>query len=172
MKSYSFAVLPGLFAFAAWLPVALPFASALEWLPPSRYEFSLPRVCVPYTPGTDVVSLVPDFFSALTFAGLCLLLVEPAKMMAAVLPGQRIVRHLSFLVYQATLVVDVLRRYAWDWYGYLLYFLRLVNLNYNQPRPEILPLPPPWLSFMALLLCLGLCVYARHQPVRQATVAE
>ncbi len=124
-------------------------------------------VCALY-PGTDVVSLVPDFFSALTFAGLCLLLVEPAKMMASVLPGQRIARHLSFVVYQAMLVVDILRRYAWDWYGYLLYFLRLVNLDYNQPRPEILPLPPPWLSFMALLLCLGLCVYARDQPDSRA----
>lgn len=170
VRSYSLAIRPGLFAFAAWLLVALPVASALEWLPPSRYEFALPRVCVPYTPGADVVSLVPDLFSALTIATLCLLLVEVAKVMAAVLPGRRTWCYISFAIYQAALVVDVLRKYAWDWYGYLLYFARLVTLSYDRPRPEILPLSSPWLSFLVLLVCLGLCVYTR--PLTQGHEAD
>jgi hypothetical protein len=170
MRPYSFAIRPGLLAFAAWLPVVLPSASTLEWLPPNRYELSVPRVCVPYSPGTDVVSLVPDLFSALTIAVLCLLLVEVAKVMVAALPRRQTLRYVAFAVYQATLMVDVLRHYAWDWYGYLLYFSRLITLSHNHPRPEILPLPSPWLSFLPLLLCLGLCGYARSLPPEQDPV--
>jgi hypothetical protein len=164
MRRYRSAIRPGLLAFVAWLPAALSFPSALEWLPPNRYEFSVPRVCVPYTPGADVVSLVPDLFSALTIASLCLLLVEVAKAMAAKLPRWSNVCHSSFVVYQVTLIVDVLRGYAWDWYGYLLYYARLITLSYSLPRPEILPLATPWLSLVALVVCLGLCAYPRHLP--------
>lgn len=148
-----------LLAFAAWLPIAAPLTSFLEHLPPNRYEFGLPRVCVPYTQGTDVVSLVPDLFSALTLAALCVLVAELAKVMASALPGRRSLRHLCLTLYQITLVLDILRKYAWDWYGYLLYFARLISLSHDRPRPEVIPIPPPWLSLLLLCVCVGLCIF-------------
>jgi hypothetical protein len=158
MRPCTRAIQPGLFALASWLFAAIPSPSIQEWLPPNRYEFGLPRVCVPYTPGTDVVSLVPDLFSALTIVCLCLLLSEVAKIMSTVLPGRRIAFYVAFSIYQATLVIDVLRRFSWDWYGYLLYFARLTKLSYNRPQPEVLPIPSPWLSLLALLACTVLYI--------------
>lgn len=165
MHSYLSVIRPGLFALAAWLLVAIPSISVQEWLPPNRYEFGVPRVCVPYTPGTDVVSLVPDLFSALAIACLCLVLTEVAKVSVIGLPGH-LPLYGTFLIFQATLVVDVLRKYAWDWYGYLLYYLRLTNLSYDQPRPEILPIPSPWLSMFVLLGCASLYTISLRAKTR------
>lgn len=146
----------------AWLPLAWPIRSAMEWLPPNRYEFSLPRVCVPFSPGTDVVSLVPDLFSALSITLLCVLLAEFAKFANASRQGRSAICYLSFVLYQVTLFVDSMRLYARDWYGYLLYFLRLIDLSHDSPRPDVIPLPSPWLSFLALLLCLALGAAEAH----------
>jgi len=157
MKSHS-ALQPGVLALTSWLFVAIIPITVQEWLPPKRYEFGLPRVCVPYTPGTDVVSLVPDLFSALAMICLCLLLADLAKILAAARSGRSILVSVAFLVYQVTLVIDIMRKYAWDWYGYSLYFARLVKLRYDKPRPEVLPISSPWLSLLALLMCMGLCV--------------
>lgn len=168
MKRRQFlAIRPVLFAFAAWLLVAAPLAWLFDWLPPARYEFGLPLVCVPYTPGTDVVSLVPDLFSALALACLCVLMVEIAKAMISALPGRQTWSYTLLSIYQASLLIDVLRKYAWDWYGYLLYFTRLITLSYDRPRPEVLPIPPPWLSFLLFLACVGISVwdlFRRQQP--------
>jgi hypothetical protein len=163
MRHYLLLARPGLLALVSWLLVAVPSPSILEWLPPNRYEFGLPRVCVPYTPGTDVVSLVPDLFSALAIAFLCLLLTEIAKTMIAAVPGRRALTHVAFSVYQATLVVDIIRKYAWDWYGYLLYFARLIQLSYDRPRPEVLPVSSPWLSLLALLACMSVHVFSQDR---------
>jgi hypothetical protein len=159
----------GLLALAAWLLVAAPLGPVIQRLPPNRFEFALPRVSVPYTPGADVVSAVPDLFSALALAAACLLVAELAKANLVVAVQRRIRLGLSaFVLYQITLFIDILRKHAWDWYGYILYFLRLTPLRYDQPRPEVLPLTSPWLSFLALLLCLGFCGYAyRLAPPRE-----
>lgn len=153
-------VLSALLTALAWLPLAWPVRSAMEWLPPNRYEFSLPRVCVPFSPGTDVVSLVPDLFSALSIALLCILLAEFAKFVNSMRQEPSAACYLSFVLYQVTLLVESMRLYAWDWYGYLLYFLRLIDLSHDSPRPDVIPLPSPWLSFLALLLCLALQMVA------------
>lgn len=158
MQFWFLTIRPGLFALAAWLLVAIPSTSIQKLLPPNRYEFGLPRVCVPYTPGTDVVSLVPDLFSALAIIFLSLLLCEIAKILTIALPGRRTFFYVAFSVYQLTLVVDSLRKFAWDWYGYALYFARLISLSYDRPEPEILPIPSPWLSLLALMACTILYV--------------
>jgi YD repeat-containing protein len=88
-----------------------------------------PTLSTTYTYDTGafskVVSLVPDLFSALTIAFLALLLSEIAKILAITIPGRRISFYVTFSVYQLILMIDVLRKYAWDWYGYLLYFSRI-----------------------------------------------
>lgn len=170
MRLYPRALLPGLFALASWFPVALPARSIQHWLPPNRYEFGLPRVCVPYTPGSDVVSLVPDLFSALAVAGLCLVLSEIAKFLISRLTVHNTPLCLALSAYQVTLVVDALRSYAWDWYGYFLYFARFIELRYDEPRPEIIPIPAPWMSLTALLLflCLYVATFFR-QPSHTST---
>lgn len=172
MQKYQVSIQSGSFALAAWLLIALPPRSIQEWLPPNRYEFGLPRVCVPYTPGTDVVSLVPDLFSAVTIICLCLLLSEIAKTTIAALPGKRIHIYVLFLLYQTTLAIDALRKYAWDWYGYLLYFARLIELRYDRPQPEILPLSSPWLSLVALLLCMSMTVIDIRGPRPRQEIGE
>jgi len=141
---------------SAWLIIALRLDFLMAWLPPVRYEFALPRVCVPYAPGSDVVSGVPDLFSALTLGISCIVLAEVAKGIFCSGCTRKVLVQCSFVVYQACLLLDVMRRYAWDWYGYLLYFCRLIELSYERPRPEVLALPAPWLSFLSLLLCMGI----------------
>jgi hypothetical protein len=159
-SSYKVLAWSSLFALFAWLLVALPTDSIFDWLPPERYEFALPRVSVPYTPGADVVSAVPDLFSALTLAVTCVLLAEIAKGLTWSCNAWKGPIHLSFVLYQCTLLLDVLRKYSWDWYGYLLYYARIIELSHERPRPEVLPLPAPWLSFLALLLCVLLSALA------------
>lgn len=145
----------------AWLLAALPFRETVESLAPELYEFGLPRVCVPYVHGSDVVSTVPFFFSALAWALLGVLLVEVAKIVVAA--QRRVALSVALLLFQVTFVIDVLRIHAWDWYGYGLYFARLLVLSHDNPRPEILPIPPPWLSFTLLLPCLGILARPQHR---------
>lgn len=140
----------------AWSLAVLPLGSFVENLAPDRFEFSLPRVCVPYTPGTDVVSTVPFLFSAAALALAGLLVVEVAKLLVTASPTRRTALPLALSVFQITLAIDILRKYAWDWYGYGLYFARLISLSYERPKPEVLPVPTPWCSFIMLLVCLAL----------------
>jgi hypothetical protein len=164
MQSLSLSVRTGLLSLAAWLVVAAPPVSIQQLLPPNRYEFGLPRVCVPYTPGADVVSLVPDLFSALVIAFSCLLLSEIAKMTARPIPGRRLLFYATCYFFQISLTIDVLRKFAWDWYGYLLYFMRIIDLSYDRPRPEVIPIPSPWLSLIALGLFLISLFVSTHRP--------
>lgn len=117
---------------------------------PRRYLPALPLVCVPYRYSSDVVSLVPDLFQALTIALFGVALVEFAKAAATSL---RV--YAAATLYQAILALDALRRLAPDWYGYSLYFAHLVELRDDVPRPEILLVPSPYLSLVALLLFLA-----------------
>jgi hypothetical protein len=136
----------------AWLLIWA--AKWLPWMAPSgeprRYLPALPLVCVPYRYGSDVVSLVPDLFQALTIALLGAVLVEFTKAAAT-----SVSVYAAASVYQATLALDAMRRLAPDWYGYSLYFAHLVELRDDVPRPEVLPVPSPYLSLVALLLLLA-----------------
>lgn len=106
------------------------------------------------------MSAVPDLFATLSIAAVGVLLAETAKLRVAALPSHRLLCYGSFLLFQISLIIDALRRYAWDWYGYLLYFVRLITLSHAEPRPEVLPVSPPWLSFLVLIACLGICVFS------------
>ncbi len=140
----------------AWCLAVLPLGALVENLSPDPFEFSLPRVSVPYTPGTDVVSTVPLLFGAASLVLVSLLIVEAAKFLVALAPLRRPALSLALSAFQITLAVDILRKYAWDWYGYGLYFARLITLSYEHPKPDVLPIPTPWCSFIILILCLML----------------
>lgn len=161
MRSSRLEIWSGLLAVCAWLTVALPTDRIMDWLPPERYEFALPRVSVPYTPGADVVSGVPDLFSSLALAGMSILLAELAKMIF-LSRARSVICHGLIVLYQVTLFIDALRGHAWDWYGYLLYFCRLITLSYDRPRPEPVPIPSPWLSLVLLFVCLIFCYRERR----------
>lgn len=158
----------GFLAACAWLTVALPTDRVLDWLPPERYEFALPRVNVPYTPGSDVVSGVPDLFSSLALCLVSILLAELAKviLLARI---QSVKCHVLIVLYQMSLLLDVFRKHTWDWYGYLLYFSRLISLSYDRPRPELIPIPSPWLSFLLLIACIVFCFWTQRPRTNDAS---
>lgn len=162
----------GLPATGAWLLAALAPRSLIQGLAPARFEFALPRVSVPYTPGTDVVSAVPDLFSALLWGVICAGVVELAKPQVLALSKWRGRCMFLCAVFQGALVLDTLRRHAWDWYGYLLYFLRLTKLSYDNPRPEVISLPAPWLSFLVLAFVLTACALATLRRSGTSEVAQ
>jgi hypothetical protein len=140
---------------AAWCLAAFTPDALLEALPPERWEPRLPAVSVPFAAGSDVISLVPSLFSALAVAVMCCLLVEAAKLYA----GHRYGRCatgpcLMLLLLQLALALDTLRLRAPDWYGYSLHFARLVQLRWEHPLPDVVPLPAPWLSLAVLLASL------------------
>jgi hypothetical protein len=136
-----------------------------EMLPPKRFEPFLPLVSAPFAYGSDVVSVVPDLYSAATIGLTSALVVEVAKMVLLRLGSRALGAYLSFCLLQATLVIDVLRRFAVDWYGYLLHFFRLAKLSNEVRYPEPLLIPPPFLSLLCLMATsLYLLVLLRSRP--------
>jgi hypothetical protein len=65
---------------AAWWLAGFTPASLLEAMPPELWEPKLPAVSVPFSAGSDVISLVPTLFSALGVAALCCLIMEATKL--------------------------------------------------------------------------------------------
>jgi hypothetical protein len=145
---------------AGWLVVAAtPREVVHDVLPPERLEPALSLVSAPFSPGSDVVSLVPRLAGALTVGLVAACLVEFAKLLLSIARLATIPTHLVLVGLQVLLVVDALRQFALDWYGYGLHFVRLAPLSSALLYPDPVPVPPPLLSLaglaMALLMALG-----------------
>jgi hypothetical protein len=150
----------------AWLIVAFTPAVLLEELPPERWVPKLPAVSVPFAVGSDVISLVPSLFSALTIAAFCCLMVELTKLYLLRYGKKATTSYLTLLLFQVGLALDALRLRAPDWYGYGLHFVRLIQLRWERPLPDVLPIPGPWLSFgllLASLITVGRCMRGAHE---------
>lgn len=139
-----------------WVLVAAAPECAVERLPPERWEPRLPAVSAPYEYGSDVVSLVPNLFVALTLGAAACLLVEFSKAVVVRCSRLGIVKYVVLTLMQIGLIVDALRAYAADWYVYILHFARVAPLSWQKPWPEILPLPSPWPSFFLLAISVAL----------------
>jgi hypothetical protein len=149
-----------------WLVSALTPPSVVYYhLAPENFEPGLPLVSAPFAPGSDVVSLVPHLYGAATVAVIAILIVEIGKVMLLRLGPGVLGAYLGLCLLQAALAIDVLRRFAVDWYGYLLHFFRLAKLS-NQVRfPDPLLVPPPLLSLLFLMATsLYLLMLLRGQP--------
>jgi hypothetical protein len=111
------------------------------------------------------VSPVPHLYGAALVAVVAILCVELSKALLTGRLGQS--AYWAFCTYQATLGIDIMRRFALDWYGYLLHFLRLSALTHEQPYPDPLAIPQPLLSFAGLVLALlfGAFSYRRTQRI-------
>jgi len=147
--------------FAGWLVAALTPSSLVYDSGPEDLLPGLPLVSAPFVPNADVVSIVPYLYGAFMVALVSVVLVEIAKMTLLSLGRRALVAYCGFCLYQVVLGVDVLRRFAVDWYGYLLHFLRLAKLSGQVRFPDPLPVPAPFLSLiflalMSLYLVLGL----------------
>jgi hypothetical protein len=155
---------------AAWLLGSFWPKAWLDWIAPDPLIPKLPLVSAPYAHRSDVISLVPDLYSALFLATICLLLLEAPKLLIANSQGSaRTIPLLSLLAVQQGLFIDVLRRCAPDWYGYGLHYLRLVELSHYRPRPEVLPIPAPWYSLFFVGLCM---IVLLRQKVRSSLGAQ
>ena len=141
---------------AAWSLAAFTPAALLEELPPERWVPKLPAVSVPFAARSDVISLVPSLFSALVVTAVCCLLVEATKLYLLRYGPRATGSYLTLLLLQLALAVDAMRLRAPDWYGYGLHFGRLIQLRWDRPLPDILPIPAPWLSLAILLASLSL----------------
>jgi hypothetical protein len=154
VKRFSTASLPLILAWV--MGVAVP---RFCWDPLSERFLrpSLPLVSVPFKADSDVVSLVPFLYRTVELIVWCLLSAEVGKVLAArCLAGlDRLKVVLMISAFQVVLAVDLLRFNSPDWYGYLLHHLGLIVLDFNVMKPEVLPLPAPWLSLAFLTVLLG-----------------
>jgi len=152
----------------SWLGISLSWVLGVivhfggpDFLLRERLAPALPSVTLPIGTPSDVVSLVPYLFRALTVAFLACALVEFAKFDI----GKRL-RHgrLYFLAlaYQAVLTLDLLRWYSYDWFLYALHFARLINLNNDGSaiRRWVI-LGAPWPSFLLMVVLLVSIIRAR-----------
>lgn len=137
---------------ASWLVAALTPSSLVYDSGPEGLFPGLPLVSAPFVPNADVVSIVPHLYGAFMVAFVSIVLVEIAKVTLLNLGRRALVAYCGFCLYQVLLGVDVLRRFAVDWYGYLLHFLRLAKLSGEVRFPDPLPLPAPFLSLILLAL--------------------
>ena len=137
---------------AAWLVPAITPPSVVYHSGPEDFLPGLPLVSAPFVPNSDVVSIVPHLYGAFTVALVSVVLVEIAKVSLLNLGRRALVAYCGFCIFQVVLGVDVLRRFAVDWYGYLLHFFRLAKLSGDVRFPDPLPVPAPFLSLMFLAL--------------------
>jgi hypothetical protein len=150
---------------AASLPVLLLFgALGLVYLgvPPVLPVRTDPQPGVPLvsmSPGaaTDVWSSVPSLLHLLIAALQSVLLVEVVRLIWIFCKEITVVRFLATLMYEASLVIDIFRRWGQDWFIWSLYQLRIGKLC--PPSRACFPFSGaiPWLSLCMLgfvLLCL------------------
>lgn len=149
-----------------WLVSALTPPSVVYYhLAPKNFEPWLPLVSAPFAPGSDVGSLVPHLYGAATIAVIAVLIVEFGKAILVRSGSGVLGAYLGLCLLQAALAIDVLRRFAVDWYGYLLHFFRLAKLSNEVRFPDPLLVPPPLLSlFFLMATSLYLLVFLRGQP--------
>lgn len=146
----------------SWLVAALTPSSLVYGSGPEGLLPGLPLVSAPFVPNADVVSIVPYLYGAFMVAFVSIVLAEIAKVTLLKLGQRTLVAYCGFCLYQVFLGFDVLRRFAVDWYGYLLHFLRLAKLSGEVRFPDPLPIPPPFLSLIPLaLLSLNLVLSLR-----------
>lgn len=131
-------------------------------LAPDIAEPLLPLVSAPYDPRSQSVSFVPILYSGGLVAFASLFFVEVSKAILSGRVGQ--LGYWALCAYQLVLGVDIMRTFALDWYGYLLYFVRLSNLTTEQPFPDPVPWPPPFLSLAALIAAIGCCALTYREP--------
>jgi hypothetical protein len=102
------------------------------------------------------------------------MLVEIAKVTLLNFGRRAFVAYCGFFLYQIVLGIDVLRRFAIDWYGYLLHFIRLAKLSVKVRFPDPILVPAPFLSLIilalvSLYLVLSLRVLPRNVPAETAS---
>jgi hypothetical protein len=147
------------------------------WWEPLSERFlrpSLPLVSVPFKADSDVVSLVPFLYRTVELIAWCLLLAEVGKVLAVRwLAGvSRLKVALMIFAFQVLLAVDLLRLNSPDWYGYLLHYLGLVVLDFSVMKPEVLPVPAPWLSLAFLVVLLMTLSRATFQADGRISIEE
>lgn len=159
---------------AGWLLVAATPTWLSERLPPERWEPRLPAVSAPYTPQSDVVSLVPDLFTALFVGAAACLLVEVSKATASWKRRAPLLQYCASTLLQMALALDALRTHAPDWYVYTLHFARLGPLTWQRPWPDPLPIPSPWLSLIMLIVTLALSfgLQSRRENVKHEVTSD
>jgi hypothetical protein len=139
-------------ASAGWLLSALTPSTLVYHSGPEDFLPGLPLVSAPFVPKSDVVSLVPHLYGAFTVAAVSVVLVEVGKVALLSLGRRALVAYLGFCLFQIALGLDTLRRYAVDWYGYLLHYFRIARLSSEVRFPDPLPIPAPYLSMTLLAL--------------------
>ncbi|GEM_PF-3740101 len=137
--------------------VLIPLSPLWDRIPPDPLYPNLPLVSSA-RPSGCVRSVVPDLFRTLLLAVGAAGFSELAKLLAARYVQRSCRLLLAITVQQGVLFLDLFRSWAWDWFDYLLFFLRLAPLNDTGlvMPPRLVPLWPPLLS---LAVTLSVCVY-------------
>lgn len=149
--------------------ILLSWAVAQMIVDPSASAF-LPHPLHPMTqlvilrPGakSDIVSVIPTFVRALFLGGLGVAVSELAKRAAFKIGRYSWDIHFAIVIYQGTLMLDVLRFYVYDWFLYVLHFAGVAPLSAADffANRRLLPLTSPWPSLIAALL-VGFFVTSR-----------
>jgi hypothetical protein len=135
------------------------------WAIPPASHFLLPHPHYPQAefvllaPGatSDFVSSVPELGRALLLIAIALAIVEGGKALLFARHRYSKVLHVLAVIYQLTLALDILRKYVYDWFLYLLHVAIRLPLDpqrfFNKDR--LLPIQSPWPSFFVLLVLIA-----------------
>lgn len=146
----------------AWLVALLGFMVLRRGSPLSDLQPSLPLVSLPFNAHRDVASSVPMLFAILAFALACALIVEPAKLAVCEQAHLRRIGYVLLLVFQVSLVADVFRAYAYDWWRWTTTWLGFSQLREVIDLKDVAGLRIPWPSgVMAVCLAAYLAGSAR-----------
>lgn len=127
---------------------------------------SLPLVSLPDETTTDIASSVPLAVTALAVATICALIGEVAKFDA----GRTVkpIFYFAIVAYQAVLVMDGFRSYAYDWWLLILSLTGWFPLRAAVDLRDVSGVRVPWLSGVMLIALLAAAWLRRRAAPRAA----